>query len=115
MLQQLQDLFNTIVQGLWSAYLLWCMKILYWVLDFLLDTFVDVWDVIILEAENCASALFSAVPQIKCGFGAASHWIGVANGWLPIRESVTMLLAYWTFVAAFCCVKFIWKGIPTTG
>ncbi len=115
MFQKLQTMFYEILRLFWGAFLLWCMKILYWTLAWCMGQFEDLWKRIIIESEKLIAMFVAAMPSVGCGFGTASHWIGVANSWLPISESVGLLLAYWAFVAAFCAAKYVWKAIPATG
>ena len=115
MFQKFKLMLYEILRLLWSSYLVWVMKVLYWTLGWVLAQFVEVWKLIVVEAEGFMAMCAASMPGVSCSFGAASHWIGVANTWLPISESVGLVLAYWTFVAAFCGAKYVWKAVPTTG
>jgi|GEM_PF-3910132 len=42
-------------------------------------------------------------------------YMQVANCWVPLFESLTMLFGYWLFVASFSALKMILKLIPTIG
>ena len=115
LLQKLQTLFYEVVELVWGSYLLWVMKVLYWVIDFVMDRFESLWDAIVQQTQTFMTMIVASMPGVSCGFGAAGHWIAVANSWLPISESVGLMLGYWTFVAAFCGAKYVWKAFPLTG
>ena len=76
-----------------------------WVMTFMFDAGSWVLDLLI-----------SAVPtSLWPNFAGISHYLALANAWIPIDLALQAFGSYFVFLACFVTVKFILKLIPTIG
>jgi hypothetical protein len=60
--------------------------------------------------------LFAAIPeQFQADAEPFRQYIEVANVWIPLDYGISLLGAYYTFLAVFVVIKFVLKLIPTVG
>ena len=66
--------------------------------------------------ESAWLTFVSAFPdEIQTDLNQFADIMAVANAWQPIAEYVVIIMAYFTFLAAFIIFKFTFKAIPTVG
>lgn len=81
---------------------------------------VFVWfnDMAFFVFESLLSQTLALIPSADFNASDVTLLVGyfnIANCWIPLQETFTMLFAYWVFVASFSGLKLILKLIPAIG